>query len=164
MSVKYNGEIGEISVTQTNFGQFIGYSQSKISQMAAEGELVRDESDKSGRIMLAESLRSYYLSTKATGDGVNYWKEKAKREQVNRKIDEIKLRKLEGEVYEAATVEQGIIEILTTLRTHLTALPAKFSLQLEGRSREEIYRLMTAEIEERLEELSQGLKNSIAIE
>ena len=132
--------------------------------MAAEGELVRDESDKSGRIMLAESLRSYYLSTKATGDGVNYWKEKAKREQVNRKIDEIKLRKLEGEVYEAATVEQGIIEILTTLRTHLTALPAKFSLQLEGRSREEIYRLMTAEIEERLEELSQGLKNSIAIE
>lgn len=163
MSVKYNGEIGEISVTQTSFGRFIGYSQSKVSQMAAEGELVRDESDKSGRIMLAESLRSYYLSTKATGDGVNYWKEKAKREQVNRKMDEIKLQKLQGEVYEAATVEQGIIEILTTLRTHLTGLPAKFSVQLEGKSREEIYQAMTAEIEERLEELSQGLEDSIAI-
>ncbi len=154
MSFKYNGDIAEISVTQTSFGQYIGLSQPKVSQMAANGEIVRDESDRSGRIMLAASLRDYYLSNKATGDGVNYWKEKAKREQVNRKIDEIKLRKMEGELYEAATVENTLIEILTVLRNNLLGMPAKFSKQLEGKSREEIYRMLTQEIEDRLEELS----------
>lgn len=167
MSYKYNGDIAEISVTQTSFGKFIGYSQQKVSQMAADKEIIRDESDKSGRIMLAASLRDYYLSNKATGDNVSYWKEKAKREQVNRQIDEIKLCKLQGELYEAETVERGIIEILATLRTHLTALPAKFSAQLEGKSREEIYQTLTVEIEDKLSELAHsfdGLKDSTRVE
>ena len=155
MSYKYNGDIEEISVTQTNFGKYIGYSQQKISQMMADSEIVRDESDKSGRVMLADSLREYYLSKRASGDNVNYWKEKALREQVNRKLDELKLQAANNEVYDASKIEDAFTTMLITLRNNLMGLPSKLSMQLENQSREYINEVMTREIEIQLKELSE---------
>ena len=104
---------------------------------------------------------------KSGKEGVNYFKEKGLHERVKREQAEIKLAQMKGELYEAETVERGIIEILATLRTHLTALPAKFSAQLEGKSREEIYQILTVEIEDKLSELAHsfdGLKDSTRVE
>lgn len=155
MSYKYNGDIAEISVTQTSFGKYIGYTQQKVSQMMADGEVIRDESDKAGRVMLADSLRDYYLSKKASGDNVNYWKEKALREQVNRKLDELKLQAASNEVYEAAKIEDAFTTMLITLRNNLLGLPSKLSMLLENQSREYINEVMTREIETQLKELSE---------
>ena len=155
ISYKYNGDISDISVTQTNFAKFIGYSQQKVSNMLADGELVKDESDKTSRVMLAESLRSYYLSTKATGDGVNYWKEKALREQVNRKLDEVKLSKIKEEYYEAEKVESAFVTMLMILRQNLLAIPAKYAKMLENCTASEINSILTAEIEQDLKNLSE---------
>ena len=58
-------------------------------------------------------------------------------------------------MYDAADVESAIAETIVTLRTNLLALPAKFSSQLEGKSKAEIYQLLNAEIEDKLQEISQ---------
>jgi hypothetical protein len=107
--------------------------------------------------MLAASLREYYLSKRATGDNVNYWTAKAQREDINRQIDALKLAKMRGEVYDAETVESVLVELLTNFRNKLTGLPAKYSTQLEGKTRGEIYDLLTTAIEEELTELSEGV-------
>ena len=112
LSYKYNGEIEELTVTQTAFARYLGISQQRVSQMVSNGEMFRDEFDKTGRVKLAESLKSYYLSKRNVGDEASYWKEKALREQINRKRDALKLQKEEGSVYDAQTVEQAFIEIL----------------------------------------------------
>ena len=155
MSYKFKGEIAEITVTQTALAKWLGCSQQRVNQMLANGELIRDEFDKTGRVKLAQSLKNYYLSKADVGSEASYWKEKALREQINRKRDDLKLKKEEGSVYEAATVELAFIEILSVLRTQLLGLPSKFAVQLEGKSRSEIYDTLTEEIESRLEEMSE---------
>ena len=154
MSYKYNGEISEITVTQTALGAWLGCSQQRVSQMVADGELVRDEFDKTGRVKLALSLKSYYLSKADISDEASYWKEKALREKINRKRDALKLKKEEGAVYGAKAVELAFIELLTILRTQLLGLPSKFAVQLEGKKRDEIYQLMTTELEDKLAEMA----------
>ena len=154
LSYKYNDEISELTVTQTALGKFLGLSQQRVSQMVASGELVRDEFDKTGRVKLAESLKFYYLSKANVGDEASYWKEKALREQINRKRDALKLQKEDGSVYDSATVEQAFIEMLTILRTNLLGLPSKLAVQLENKTRAEIYDVITEEIESKLAELS----------
>lgn len=155
MSYKFNGDISEITVTQTAFAKWLGCSQQRVSQMTANGELVRDEFDKTGRIKLAESLRFYFLSKNSGGDEASYWKEKALREQINRKRDALRLKKEEGSAYDADAVEMALIELLSTLRSQLLGIPAKFAARLEGKSRAEIYDDLTQEIENRLQELSE---------
>lgn len=154
MRYKFDGEISEITVTQTALAKWLGCSQQRVSQMTANGEIVRDEFDKTGRVMLAQSLKFYYLSKADVGSEASYWKEKALREHINRKRDALKLKKEEGAVYDARTVELAFIEILTILRTQLLGLPSKFAVQLEGKSRNEIYEMLTQEIEARLLEMS----------
>ena len=43
----------------------------------------------------------------------------------------------------------------SNLRTQLLGLPSKLAPQLEGKKKEEIYAIMTREIEEKLEELAE---------
>ena len=160
MSYKYSGDINEITVTQTDFGKWLGFSQSRISQLLSQGILIRDETDKTGRLKMAASIKHYVESKQDHGDEASYWHEKALREQINRKIDALKLRKMEGELYEAETVERVMIEQLTNFRNKLLGLPAKMASQLEGKSRGDIYDLMNAEIEAALEELSNNYKGA----
>ena len=141
MSCKYNGEISEITVTQTALAKWFNCSHQRVSQMVADGELVRDEFDKTGRVKLALSLKNYYLSKADVGDEASYWKEKALREKINRKRDALKLKKEEGSVYDAKAVEMAFIEMLSILRTQLLGMPSKFAVQLEGKNREEIYEI-----------------------
>lgn len=151
------GELSEATTTQAKLARYLGCSKAYMSQLAEEGNiLVKDESDDRGRIFAFDSLKNYLLLKKSGKEGVNYFKEKGLHERVKREQAEIKLRQMKGELYESETVETALIEILSTLRTHLTALPAKFSVQLEGKSREEIYRILTAEIENKLDDLSQN--------
>ena len=164
MSYKFNGEISEITVTQTALAKFLGCSQQRVSQMVANGELIRDEFDKTGRVKLVESLRFYYLSKNSGGDEASYWKEKALREQINRKRDALKLKKEDGSAYDAQTVELAFIEILTVLRTQLLGLPSKIAAALPADVRGEVYDTLTKEIENRLAEMSEYDPKSLSSE
>lgn len=155
---KYNDDIRLLTVTQTNLGKALGLSQQRINQLIDEGIVVRDEMSKGGRVMLFDSLQNHFLSKNVSGDSVNFWKEKGLHERAKRKLAELKVNKAKGEVYDAATVEGVLVELLTNFRNKLSGIPAKYSPQLEGKTREEIYRTLTAAVEEELAELSEGIE------
>ena len=62
---------------------------------------------------------------------------------------------MEGKAYDARTVELVLTEMLSNLRTQLLGMPSKLAPQLERKKKEKIYELMTKEIEEKLNELSE---------
>ena len=161
--MKISKDIRLLTTTQSNLARAFGLTQPRISQLIDLGLVVRDEKDPMGGVKIFESTKLYYSSKAAVEDGdgtLDLIAEKARHEKVKREQSEIKLRQMKGELYEAETVERAIIEILATLRTHLTALPAKLATRLEGKSRDEVYQVLANEIEDRLEEISRSLSEA----
>ena len=161
---KFDGEITSATVTQTALGRALGLSQQRIGQLIDEGIVVRDETARNGQVMLFESLRNFFLSKNANlGDSagtVNFWKERGLHEKAKRELAEVKLAKTKGELYEAATVESVLSELLTNFRSKLLGLPSKYAARLDGKSRGEIYSILTSAIEENLTELAAGLEGA----
>ena len=152
------GDPREITVKQKDLAKVIGVSAPRVSQLIQDGIIIRDEESTGGAVMLCESLKNYYQSKQSyqsDGKNVNYWEEKAKHERAKRKIAELRIARMENHVYDAKTVELVMTEQLSNLRTQLLGLPSKLAPQLEGMARENIYEVMTKEIEEKLMELSE---------
>lgn len=161
---KVDGEIQLMAVTQRQMSAALGLGTTRINQLIDEGIIVRDETSRSGQVMLFESLRNFFLSRNANlgngADTVNFWHERGLHEKAKRELAEVKLAKTRGELYEASTVENVLSEILTNFRSKLLGLPSKYASQLNGKSRSEIYDMLTAAIEENLTELAAGLENA----
>ena len=157
---KIDGEIQLIAVTQKQLARALGLGTTRVNQLIDEGIVVRDETSRSGQVMLFESLQNYFLSKNATGDGVSFWKERSLHERAKRELAELKLSKSRSEVYAAEVVEGVLVELLTNFRNKLLGLPSKYATRLEGKKREEIYSELTAAIEEELTELSEGIETS----
>ena len=151
--MKVSGDVGKITVGQSDLSRALNISRQRVTQLIQEKIFLRDESDPSGGVFLFESLRNYWLR-QVEKDGDDYFKVKAAHEKVKKDLSELKLREREGEVVEAGIVLEAWADILTTLRTNLLALPAKFSAQFEGKNAAEIYKIMTVEIEDKLQEIS----------
>lgn len=150
----------EITVSQTNLGKALGLTTGRIAQLVSEGVVFRDDNDKSGAVLLVKSVQSYDAfksgSKKAAdGESVDYMQEKALHEKTKREISELRLAKMERNVYDARTVELVLTEMLSNLRTQLLGLPAKLAPILDGKDKNAIYKRMTEEIEEKLSELSE---------
>ena len=153
--MKVTGNVKLLTVSQTNLATALNLTKGRIPQLIKEGVVIRDQNDKSGGVLLFESLKNYFTGKSESSDGLNLREERARHEKVKREITELKLKKLDGSVYDARTVELAMIEQLVTLRTKLLGLPMKLAPQLEGKSKERIYKMMTSEIEESLAELSE---------
>ena len=67
---------------------------------------------------------------------------------------------MKGELYEAGTVEAVMSEHLTNFRTKLLGISSKLSPQLEGKTRAEIYDMLTFEIENALDELARNYRRA----
>jgi predicted transcriptional regulator len=157
--LKVSKELKKLTTTQTEMARALGISQQRVSQMLKEDIMVRD---KSGSVLVIESLKNYYkLRSSELGDGeeIDLNVEKAKHEKTKREIAELKLAMMEGKAYDARTVELVLTEMLSNLRTQLLGMPSKLAPQLERKKKEKIYELMTKEIEEKLNELSEYTPN-----
>lgn len=154
--MKISKDINKITTTQSEMARVLGLTQPRIHQLVQDGIIEKEEN---GAILLVESLKNYYKSkqgeTGALEDEADYWTERALHEKAKREMTEIKLAKIQNNIYDAKTVEMVMIEMLTTLRTQLLGLPNKLAQQLEGKNREKIYDVMTREIEDKLNELSE---------
>ena len=159
--MKINKNLKGVTVTHGALATALGISRQYVTKLAKEGVLVKDPDDAGAGLLLIESLKNYYsIHAKPQGkeaetQEVNYMAEKAKHEAASRKIAELKLAKMEANVYDARTVELVMTEMLSNLRTQLLGLPSKLAPQLENHNRAEIYDTLTREIEEKLSELSE---------
>ena len=161
--MKISGEVKEFTVTQKQLAVAFGVSPGRINHLIDDGVIVRDEKSTSGAVLLYESIKRYWLNKGRNGNGgdegleaeLNLTNERAKHEKTKREIAELRLAKMEKNVYDAKTVELVMTEMLSNLRTQLLGLPSKLAPQMEGKSKEQIYDTMTREIEEKLSELSE---------
>ena len=156
--MKHTGNIKKITVTQTDLAKALNLSRQRVTQLIQEKIILRDETDISGGVFLFESLRNYWLR-QTEKQGEDYFQIKAEHEKLKSQLTDLKLQERQSELVEMQTVLDTWADILTTLRTNLLSLPAKFASQLENKSAAEISSIMTAEIEERLQELSESKQN-----
>lgn len=157
LPMKVAGDLKLLSCSQRQFAAAVGLSPTRVNELLNEKVLVRDESRVDGRLMLFESLQNYFLSKKTTGDGVNFWNERALHEKVKREISELKLAQERGELYAAADVESFLTEMLIDFRNKLTGLGHKLAAQLEGKKASQICAAIDLEVEATLKELSETL-------
>ncbi len=155
--LRVSGVIRELTCSQSQLAKALGISQPRVNQLIDEGIVIRDELATNGQVMLLESLQNYFLSKNTTGEGVSFWKERSLHEKAKRELAELKLTKSRGEVYDAATVEGVLSELLANFRNKLTGLPSKYAPQLEGKTRDKINEMLTEAIDEELRELSEGI-------
>ena len=158
--IRFTGKLSDVSISQAQLAEALSLSRPRINQLIDEGVVLRDEESKTGAVVMLDSLRNYYLSKNVSGGGVDFWKEKGAHERAKRMLTELKLREREGELYEAETVEAVMSEHLTNFRTKLLGISSKLSPQLEGKTRAEIYDLLTFEIENALDELARNYRRA----
>ncbi|WP_432647411.1 hypothetical protein [Mitsuokella sp.] len=154
--MKVSGNPKNITVTQRAFASCIGVTQPRVSQLIKDGIVLQDEKSAGGGVYLVSGIINYMRSKSGSDEeDVDYMTEKAKHEKTKREIAELRLAKMEHSVYDAHTVELVMTEQYSNLRTQLLGLPSKLAPQLEGKKKEDIYAIMTREIEEKLEELAE---------
>ena len=147
-------DLMKLTVSQTNLAKALNLTARQIRRLIVSGVIVPNPADNNGAVFLFESLQNYFQRKAATTGGDEYFKIKAEHEAVKKQLSERKLQQLEGQLYWAADVEAALADIVVTLRTNLLALPAKFSAMLEGKTKAEIYEILTREIEDKLTEIS----------
>ena len=162
--IKVKGEIKLMAVSQRQMAAALELSTTRINQLIDEGLLIRDESTANGRLLLFESLKTYFLSKNTGNEELSYTVERAKLTKAKRELAELKLAKAKGNLYEAQVVEDAFTTMLTILRKNLLTIPAKYSRQLEMKSAEEIYDALNEEITACLTELSEFDTKTLAAE
>lgn len=157
--MKITVDLKTLTTTQTRLANALGITQQRVSQLIQDGIVIKDEKN---QVLIVESLKNFYKLRSISGcsdgqddDDLDLILEKAKHEKTKREIAELKLAKMERNAYSAHTVELVLTEMLSNLRTQLLGLPSKLAPQLEGMTKDEIYQVMTTEIEEKLSELSE---------
>lgn len=156
--MKVTGEIKDLTASQGTLAKALGVSRQRVGQLIKEGIVITDPNSTNGQVLVFDSIKNYFSGRQVKGENgevIDYMEEKAKHEKVKREIAELKLAKYEGSVYDATTVEMVFIEMTTMLRSQLLGLPTKLAPVLEGKKKEDIYQLMTEEIEGKLLELGE---------
>ncbi len=123
-----------MDVTQKELAQILGISDRRIRQLSEEGFFQRGETTK--KYNLGKSVQEYirYKVEAETGDSksVDYDKERAKHEKTKGEIAKLRLRKLRGELHEAADVADLVGGMLVEFRGRVLALPPKLAPMLLG--------------------------------
>ncbi len=159
--MKIAGEVKKFTVTQKQLAAAFGVTPARVNHLIKDGIVVRDENNQGGAVLLYESVKRYWNNKGSGGDGadieaeLNLTKERAKHEKAKREIAELRLAKMERRAYDAKTVELVMTEMLSNLRTQLLGMPSKLAPQIEGKTKEQIYEVITRELEEKLSELSE---------
>lgn len=151
---KISKDINHVTATQSQMARALKISTPRVNQMIKEGMLPIDET---GSPLLVEGIKAYCRMKKQAleDEDVDFDKERALHEKAKREIAELKLDKMRKNAYSAPVVEYVMTAMAANLRTQLLGMPSKLAPFLEGKSKEEIYSLITKEIEEKLSELSE---------
>lgn len=137
--------------TARELAGLLGISERRVNQLANEKIFVKNmEMDYD----LPDSIARYYENKYASKDEDEYWSEKAKHEAAKRKLAELLLAKKQGNVHEAEDVELVMSDMLSNLRSQLLGMPTKLAPLLERKSKGTIQKILSSEISEKLEELS----------
>ena len=153
--MKLIGEIKDATTTQAALARYLKLSKPRINQLIDEGLVIRDDR---GGVFLADSIKNYFCNKNDSNtddeNSNSYWEEKKLLTKAQRELAELKLAKARAQVYDAKLVEKTFVELLANIRINLLNRASKLTPQIVNRSEEEINEILTSNIEEILEELS----------
>lgn len=117
------------TISQAEVAELLGISTRVVRDYVSRGIIV--SSPQPGRYLTQPSLHGYLTSLRnkamgrATEDGPSLTDERAKSEAVNRRIAEIKLAQLQGEVLTLDEVSAQWSQLCAQMRAAVLALPSK---------------------------------------
>ena len=136
-------------------------SDRRVRALAQEGIFVKASQ---GRYKLQDSIYNYILNLKVANeagsstsnldDELDLDVEKAKHERVKRHIDELKLALMRGDVHRSSDVEAVMMDMLTKFKMKCLSIPTKLTPILEYREKEYVLEILTNEMNDLLNELS----------
>jgi phage terminase Nu1 subunit (DNA packaging protein) len=110
--------------------QFVGVDPRRIQQLTKEGVIKKEPGDKKTAkydfVRNVHSLLQYYRQksdSRRSGDSEEMASEKLKQISTKRKLEELKLAQLEGDLHKAEDIERIIGAVLTRLRINMLAIP-----------------------------------------
>lgn len=123
--------IAEMKVGTSELAAIIGKSPQWVRQLTREGVLYQVAR---GKYKLGESIQAYYEHKAGEGpdNNLNYNREKALLTKAKRKLEENKLRVLEGKMHRAEDVETVMTEMLSNFRGQLLAIPSRLAPKIAG--------------------------------
>lgn len=153
--------LSTLTVSGKTLGKILNVTDRRIRQYAEEGVI---EKASRGKYMLLPSIQKYIASLKANNEAdqmheqqgeLNYDDEHAKHEVIKRKIAEIQLAKIQGEVHAAEDVRIVMENMLSNFKARLLGVPSKMAPSLLARNEiNVIQNLLEGELNEVLEELA----------
>jgi phage terminase Nu1 subunit (DNA packaging protein) len=149
-------------VSTEELAQFVGVDPRRIQQLTKEGVIKKEPGDKKTAkydfVRNVHSLLQYYRQksdSRRSGDSDEMANEKLKQISVKRKLEELKLAQLEGDLHKAEDIERVIGAVLTRLRINLLAIPMGLAPILRDMDD-------TREIAEKLDERIRRAMNEVA--
>jgi phage terminase Nu1 subunit (DNA packaging protein) len=117
-------------VSTEELAQFVGVDPRRIQQLTQEGVIKKEPGDKKTAkydfVRNVHSLLQYYRQksdSRRSSDSEEMANEKLKQISTKRKLEELKLAQLEGDLHKAEDIERIIGAVLTRLRINLLAIP-----------------------------------------
>ncbi|MDR0719265.1 MAG: hypothetical protein LBF78_06470 [Treponema sp.] len=149
-------------VSTEELAQFVGVDPRRIQQLTQEGVIKKDPGNKKTAkydfVRNVHSLLQYYRQksdSRRSGDSDEMVNEKLKQISAKRKLEELKLAQLEGNLHKAEDIERIIGAMLTRLRINLLAIPMGLAPILRDMDN-------TMEIAEKLDERIRRAMNEVA--
>ena len=145
-------------VNQKELAQCLGISSRQVRNLKKDGMFQCVDGQKGYQL---ETCIQEYITFKVNaemGHGASVSKEsvRAEHEEIKKQISILKLRKLRGELHEAADVEAFLSDMLIHFKNRLLSLPPKLAMQISGeKDINRIIGILTVGIHESLEELSE---------
>ena len=148
-----------MEVNQKQLAKILGLTDRHIRRLRDEYGLFQKKDGK--RTYTLESCVPEYIQYKLeevgkAGNSFNKEKQQAEHEAIKKKISELKLRKLRGQLHEAADVELFLTDMLSAFRNKLLGIPQKLTPLLIGEDDSNvILNLLEKELYGALSELSE---------
>lgn len=119
-----------MDVTQKELAKILGITARRVRMLNQEEGMFAKEGEK--RKYTLEKCVQEYIDFKVNGEaartsaaGRNKEREQAEHEAIKKEISKLKLRRLKGQLHEAADVERFLTDMLVSFRNKLMELPQK---------------------------------------
>lgn len=156
------GEVGELpkAVTPQVLASLVLLSELELSNLAKGGVVRRSTVQRGGRrvvIYPIEAVTEYvrHLRTPAEDARKQFILEKSMTQQIVRAHKELELAKARGEMIDGTLVDREVMNVMSSIKNHMRALPSRISSLLVGKSRAEVRAIVKKYVDLALREASE---------
>lgn len=142
-------------VTGKRLAEVLGITQGRITQLADEGVLVREEPGNGRKLYdLCESVQAYIAFVRETARGKSSSDKDAEARKLQADADyktakarqeELKLAELEGRMHSAEDVEAATTELVYAVRSSVLAMPGRIAVDAEMKPAAEVAEVVRRE-------------------